>query len=39
MRSSLLKLLSLCREEPTLWVWLGIDTAFTFTLIAVLLAL
>lgn len=39
MRSSLLKLLALCKEEPTLWVWLVIDTASTFTLIAVLLAL
>jgi hypothetical protein len=39
MKSSLLKLLALCREEPALWVWLVIDTASTFTIIALLLAL
>jgi hypothetical protein len=39
MKSSLLKLLALCREEPALWAWLVIDTASTFTIIALLLAL
>ena len=39
MRRSLLKLLALCKEEPAMWVWLVLDTASTFTLIALLLAL
>ena len=39
MRRSLLKLLALCRREPALWVWLAIDAASTFTLIALVLAL